>query len=194
MKTRIMTLLLSGFFAISSFAQNEIPSKKVQIETATQAAPEMYREDAKVLGYDIDGKLVTLREGSNELICLADDPKLKGFSAACYSDKLEEFMQRGRELEAEGKTTVEKQATRKKEIDEGSLKMPEEAAIVYVLYAAQEDYNPENGTLNDSKIRYVFYKPYMTVEETGLPDKPQERGMPWLMDANTHRSHIMITP
>src|SRR5699024_8732725 len=115
-------------------------------------------------------------------------------SAACYSDKLEDFMRRGRELEAEGKSTAEKQAARKKEIDEGSLKMPEEPAIVYVLYAAQEDYNPENGELTDSKIRYVFYKPYMTLEETGLPNKPQERGMPWLMDANTHRSHIMITP
>lgn len=194
MKTRITTLLLSGFFALSSFAQNEVPTKEVQIETATKAAPEMYREGAKVLGYNSNGELVTLREGSNGLICLADDPKLKGFSAACYSDKLEDFMQRGRELEAEGKTTVEKQATRKKEIDEGTLKMPEEAAIVYVLYATQEDYNPENGELTDSKIRYVFYKPYMTVEETGLPDKPQGRGMPWLMDANTHRAHIMITP
>lgn len=194
MKTKITILLLSGLFATSSFAQNEIPSKEVQIETATQAAPEMYREGAKVLGYDTDGKLVTLREGSNGLICLADDPKLKGFSAACYSDKLEDFMQRGRELEAEGKTTVEKQATRKKEIDNGTLKMPKEAAIVYVLYAMQEDYNAENGELKDSKIRYVFYKPYMTVEGTGLPDKPQGRGMPWLMDANTHRSHIMITP
>lgn len=194
MRTRITILLISGLFATSSIAQNEIPSKKVQIETATQAAPEMYREDAKVLGYGTDGSLITLREGSNGLICLADNPKEKGFSAACYSDKLEAFMQRGRELEAEGKTTVEKQAVRKKEIDEGTLMMPEEAAIVYVLYASQEDYNPENGTLNESKIRYVFYKPYMTVEETGLPDKPQERGMPWLMDANTHRSHIMITP
>lgn len=194
MKTKITTLLLSGFFALSSFAQNEIPSKEVQIETATKASPEMYREGANVLGYNSNGELVTLREGSNGLICLADDPKLKGFSAACYSDKLEDFMRRGRELEAEGKTTVEKQATRKKEIDEGTLKMPEEAAIVYVLYATQDDYNPQNGELTDSKIRYVFYKPYMTVEETGLPDKPQGRGMPWLMDANTHRAHIMITP
>lgn len=194
MRTRITILLLSGIFAISSFAQNEIPSKKVQIETATLAAPEMYKEAAKVLGYDVDGKLVTLREGSNGLICLADDPKLKGFSVACYSDKLEDFMQRGRELEAEGKTTVEKQAARKKEIDEGSLKMPEEPAIVYVVYASQEDYNAQNGELKDTKIRYVFYKPYMTVEGTGLPDKPQGKGMPWLMDANTHRSHIMITP
>src|SRR5690625_1895893 len=193
MITRISLVLLSFTFVLSSFAQNKIPSKQIQIETTLLASPEMYRVGAKVLGYDEDGELITLRDGDNGLICLADDPKLKGFSAACYSDKLEDFMRRGRELEAAGKSTAEKQATRKKEIDAGTLKMPEEPAIVYVLYASQEGYNPENGELTDSKIRYVFYKPYMTLEETGLPNKPQERGMPWLMDANTHRSHIMIT-
>ena len=194
MITRISLLLLSFTFVLSSFAQNKIPSKQIQIETTLLAAPEMYRDGAKVLGYDEDGELVTLRDGDNGLICLADDPKLKGFSAACYSDKLEDFMRRGRELEAAGKSTAEKQATRKKEIDAGTLKMPEEPAIVYVVYASQEDYNAQNGELKDTKIRYVFYKPYMTVEGTGLPDKPQGKGMPWLMDANTHRSHIMITP
>lgn len=177
-----------------SYAQNEIPSKEVQIETATQAAPEMFRAEAKVLGYDREGKLITLREGSNGIICLADNPKEKGFSAACYSDKLEDFMRRGRELEAEGKSTAEKREARKNEIEEGKLKMPSEAAAVYVLSAEQENYNPKTGELKDTRIRYVFYKPYMTVEETGLPDKPQGKGMPWLMDANTHRSHIMITP
>src|SRR5699024_7463187 len=122
------------------------------------------------------------------------DPKKEGFSAACYSDKLEDFMKRGRELVAEGKSTAEKQATRKKEIDAGDLSMPKEAAMVYVLSAEQENYDPETGALENTHLRYVLYKPYMTVKETGLPDKPQGKGMPWLMDANTHRAHIMITP
>src|SRR5699024_2334269 len=156
--------------------------------------PKMFQEGAKVLGYNAEGKLITLREGNNELVCLADDPKKEGFSAACYSNKLEDFMQRGRELEAEGKSAEEKQEIRKKEIDSGKLKMPEEAAILYVLSADQENYNVKTGEVKDGKLRYVFYKPYMSVEETGLPDKPQGKGMPWLMDADTHRSHIMITP
>src|SRR5690625_1415156 len=194
MITRISLVLLSFTFVLSSFAQNKIPSKQIQIETTLLAAPEMYRDGAKVLGYDENGELVTLRDGDNGLICLADNPKEKGFSAACYSDKLEDFMRRGRELEAEGKSTAEKREARKNEIEEGKLKMPSEAAAVYVLSAEQENYNPKTGELKDTRIRYVFYKPYMTVEETGLPDKPQGKGMPWLMDANTHRSHIMITP
>lgn len=181
-------------YTITGFAQNEIPTKKVQIETAVQAAPKMFRENAKVLGYDKNGQLITLREGSNGMICLSDDPKKEGFSAACYGDKLKEFMSRGRELEAAGKSTSEKQAIRKKEIDSGELSMPEETAMVYVLSAKQEDYDIQKGTLQNTNLRYVLYKPYMTVEETGLPDKPQGKGMPWLMDADTHRAHIMITP
>lgn len=190
---KIFTLGLC-LFGIFAFAQKKIPSKEAQIKSTLLAAPKMFQDDAKVLGYDQDGKLVTLREGKNELICLADDPNKKGFSAACYSNKLEDFMSRGRELETEGKSTPEKQETRKKEIDSGKLQMPKEPAIVYVFSADQEDYNPETGEVKDGSLRYVFYKPYMTVEETGLPDKPQGKGMPWLMDANTHRSHIMITP
>ncbi|HLS31050.1 MAG TPA: hypothetical protein VK021_09345 [Flavobacteriaceae bacterium] len=191
---KIGIFLMCILYTLIGFAQNQIPSKKVQIETAVQAAPKMFRENAKVLGYDKNGKLITLRKGSNELICLSDDPKKEGFSAACYSDKLEDYMRRGRELVAEGKSTEEKQAARKREIDAGELKMPKEAAMVYVLSADQGDYNSETGALENTHLRYVLYKPYMTVEETGLPDKPQGKGMPWLMDANTHRSHIMITP
>lgn len=194
MKMKTGIFLLCILFTFTGFAQNQIPSKEVQIESALQAAPEMFREKAKVLGYDENGGLVTLRKGSNEIICLADDPKKKGFSAACYSDKLEDFMNRGRELEAEGKSTSEKQETRKKEIDSGKLKMPKESAMVYVLSAEQNDFDPKTGDLENTSLRYVLYKPYMTVEETGLPDKPQGKGMPWLMDANTHRAHIMITP
>src|SRR5699024_361674 len=128
------------------------------------------------------------------MVCLADDPSKDGISIACYSDKLEPFMKRGRELVAEGKDNKEKRAVRQKEIEDGTLKMPEEPAAVYVLSAEEEDFDANTGEIKDSKVRYVLYKPYMTVEETGLPDKPQGQGVPWLMDAGTHRAHIMITP
>lgn len=189
-------LLLVGFVlcTLTAFSQNKVLPKNIQIKTAVQAAPEMYREGAKVLGYDQNGKLVILREGTNDMICLADDPDKKGISVACYSDKLEPFMKRGRELIAEGKTETEKRQIRKEEIEEGKLKMPSVVAMLYVLSADDTDYNPQTGEFKKSYLRYVLYKPYMTAAETGLPTKPQGPGMPWLMDANSQRSHIMISP
>lgn len=186
----LLSIVLCSY---SLVAQNKIPSKESQIETALMAAPEMYEDEATVLGYNAEGVLVTLRKGSNGLICLADDPNIEGISVACYSDKLEAFMARGRELVAEGKA-VEKQEVRKKEIDDGTLKMPSEPAAVYVLTGEEADYNMETGELKNGHLRYVFYKPYLSAKETGLPTKPSGPGFPWLMDADTHRSHIMVTP
>jgi hypothetical protein len=190
---KLMTLFVLAM-AFSTFAQNKILPKDIQIKTAVLAAPEMYREDATVLGYNQEGRLVTLREGNNGMVCLADDPNKAGISVACYGAELEPFMARGRELVAEGKSNEEKREVRKNEIEAGTLKMPEEPAMVYVLAGEENDYSAETGELLKSKIRYVIYKPYMTGESTGLPTKPQAPGMPWLMDAGTHRSHIMITP
>ncbi len=181
-------------FAFAAFSQNKILPKNIQIKTAVLAAPEMYRDGATVLGYNEEGKLTTLREGTNKMVCLADDPNREGISVACYGAELEPFMARGRALAAEGKSNEEKREIRKNEIDTGTLKMPEEPSILYILAGEEKDYNTETGELLNGKIRYVVYKPYMTGESTGLPTKPQAPGMPWLMDAGTHRSHIMITP
>lgn len=189
-----LLVVIAFTFAFSAFSQSKILPADIQIKTAVLAAPEMYRDAATVLGYNAEGKLVTLREGTNTLICLADDSNKEGISVACYGAELEPFMARGRELEAEGKSNPEKQEVRKKEIEAGRLKMPEEPSMVYVLAAEEKDLNIETGEIENSRIRYVLYKPYMTGESTGLPTKPQAPGMPWLMDAGTHRSHIMISP
>lgn len=188
-------IALSFILSFSSIlGQTTIPSTKSQIKTALYACPEMYQDGAKILGYNQKGELMTLREGNNGMICLANDPKRDGVSVSCYSDKLEAYMARGRELVANGKDEVEKRDLRKKEIDAGTLMMPKEPAAAYMVTAKKEDYNMASGELKHSKMRYVLYKPYMTGAETGLPTKPSAPGMPWLMDANTHRSHIMITP
>lgn len=188
-------VLLSAMFCFSlTVGQSQIPSAESQIKTALYACPEMYQEGAKILGYDQKGQLITLREGTNEMVCLASDPNKNGISVSCYSNQLEPYMQRGRELIAEGKTEVEKREIRKTEIDAGTLAMPKTPAAVYVVTAKKEEHDFESGVLKSSRIRYAFYKPYMTALETGLPTKPQAPGMPWLMDADTHRSHIMVTP
>ncbi|MDT0293177.1 hypothetical protein ACFQ3R_09085 [Mesonia ostreae] len=190
---KLLTLFAFAF-AFSAFSQGDISSKKIQIEIAILAAPKMYQEEATVLGYNKEGKLITLRSGSNGMVCLADDPKKEGIHVACYAKELEPFMARGRELATEGKSNLEKREIRKKEIDAKTLRMPAEPSMVYVLTGKENGYNDQTGELEDSKIRYVLYKPYMTGESTGLPTKPEAPGMPWLMDADTHRSHIMITP
>jgi hypothetical protein len=190
---KYVTAISFLFLLNNSYAQ-EILSPDIQIKTALLAAPADQRDSATVLGYDKSGKMVTLKKGTGNLVCLADDPKKKGISVACYSANLEPFMARGRELLAEGKTEDQKQEIRNKEIDEGKLKIPKEPNILYVLNGTDENYNKATGELKDAHIRYVFYVPYATPASTGMSPKPSQPGMPWLMDPGTAKAHIMITP
>lgn len=190
---RKLTLLFAILFNLAIYAQAEILPKEIQIKTAVLAAPQGSRDGAKVYGYDQDGKMVVLREGTNNMICIADDPNFDGIQVACYSDKLEPFMSRGRELKAEGKSEIEKRKIRAEEADSGKLKMPDSPSTLYVFSGSEENYDKETGELKDGKFRYVVYIPYATSESTGLPTKPEAPGMPWIMDPGTHRAHIMIS-
>lgn len=192
-----MKNLSLSLFALLLFFQAEaqqIPSKAMQIKTSVLAAPETLREGTMVYGYDSQGNWIVLREGSNEMVCIADDPKAEGFSVACYHRDLEPFMERGRELRKEGKNFKEIFDTREAEAKAGSLKMPKEGATLYSLSAAAEDYDGMNGEVNNTYLRYVVYIPWATQESTGLALKPEAPGMPWIMDPGTHRAHIMINP
>ena len=194
MKNMMLVMIAMGL-ALTVQAQENIPTAEVQIKSAVLAAPEAARNDAKVYGYDGEGNLVVLREGSNGMICLADDPNNPGFSVSCYPQSLEPFMERGRMLRSEGKSFKDIFDQREKEVKNNSLKMPAAGTTLFVFYSNDEAaFNPKTGEVNGGNFRYVVYIPYATAESTGLPLSPEAPGMPWIMDPGTHRAHIMINP
>ena len=191
MKKTIVFLLL----AISCIAYAQTPPPPdVQIKTALYAAPSDKRANAMVYGYNEKGELVVLRKGSNEFICIADDPKQKGITVSCYHKDLEPFMKRGRELKAQNKSFQDVFKIREAEAKSGKLKMPKQAANLQVFNALEENYNAATGEVSKGNYRYVVYIPWATAASTGLPTKPEAPGMPWIMDPGTHRAHIMIDP
>lgn len=183
------TVLLLCLLSLAT-AYAQIPDAEQQIALALLAAPEEERAECAVLGYDADGAVARLREGSNGLICLADDPNREGFSVACYQSELEPYMRRGRELRAEGKAFDEVFAIREAEVKSGQLQMPDRS----VLNVLSGELDPDTGEVKDAYMRYVVYLPYATSESTGLPLQPVTPGGPWIMDPGTHRAHIMINP
>ena len=185
-----LTSLTSLFFILLSCTGQEIPNKDYQLETAVLAAPEHQRAEATVMGFNKDGELVTLKEGTNDFICIADDPNKEGFSVAAYHKSLEPFMARGRQLKAEGLSFKEVFDKREEEVKAGTLEMPDKAT----LYVTTGDPNEETGEIDNLYTRYVIYIPYATEESTGMPLSPPAPGAPWIMDPGTHRAHIMINP
>jgi hypothetical protein len=189
----MVTLLLSVLYVFVS-AQSAVPSRESQIRGALMAAPADKKDKATVYGYSENKELVVLREGSNEMYCISDDPAQPGFSVSCYHSDLHPFMQRGRELRKMGKSQDDIFNTREKEAKSGRLIMPKQPTTLYVYSAKDDDVNKNTGAVTNGYLRYVIYIPYATSQSTGLAEKPEAEGMPWIMHPGTHGAHIMINP
>jgi hypothetical protein len=175
----------------STLTAAEAPPPAAQIAVAVLAAPAELREGAAVLGYNSKGELVTLREGKNEMICLASDPAKTAINVACYHKELEPYMARGRELVAQKVTGQARNDVRWKEVADGKLKLPREPRTLYVLTGTSFD--AASGKVADQYLRWVIYVPYATPQSTGLSTKGSD-GAPWLMSPGTAGAHIMINP
>ncbi|MBJ6368247.1 hypothetical protein [Snuella sedimenti] len=183
----IIPLLLLPFCIVS---QTNIPSKEWQVKTAVLGIAEEFREGAKVYGYDSHGNFMVLKKGTNQYVCLADDPNKEGFEIAAYHKDLDLFMARGRELKRQGKKFQEIFDIRENEVKNGSLKIP----YCSTLIVLNGNVNQVTKEIENQHVRYVVYIPYATTETTGIPTVPHAAGHPWIMDPGTHRAHIMITP
>lgn len=171
-----------------------IDTDEALLATALMAAPRDSRDSCKVIGFNMAGDFITFREGTNEFIVLADDPKKPGFNAACYHKSLGPFMARGRALRAEGKKAAEIFDIREAEAKSGKLDMGTPGATLHIYFGPHTMYDTETNKVDGAKYRYVVYLPFATAATTGLPEKPVSANHPWIMNPGTHRAHIMISP
>lgn len=183
-----------GESSMFDIPRNQKLSPDQQIASAILAAPIEGRNEAAVYGYSESGDFMLLREGFNDFICIADNPKKDGFQVVCYHKSLEPMMARGRELAAEGKTRQEKEEIRNEEALNGKMKLPENPATLHIYYGDDAYFNEDTNTVENAKYRYVVYIPYATQESTGLPLSPNESSHPWLMFPGRYNAHIMVTP
>lgn len=191
MRIMLLLLILCAFSAAGADAQPV--SDEDLIAAASAPLPVEYREGAEIRSWTDDGHLTVIREGTNAMVCLADQPGDDRFHAACYHRSLEPFMARGRQLKAAGLSRDEIQETREKEIEAGTLQIPEGPALLYSLTGPAGSYDPETREVVGASPLYVVYLPYATAEMTGLPERAP-RGQPWLMNPGKPWAHIMLIP
>ena len=165
-------------------------SPALRIAAAVSPAPAGMRSDATVMDYDSTGKLVTVREGTGLLICLADNPLGKSFHVACYDRELEPFMARGRALRAQHVSGDETDSIRAREIRGGKLAMPRHPTALYQYIAARDSVDGAAGVIHGASYLYIVYMP----ETTGFPAEPLSDGGPWLMYPGKPWAHLMIGP
>jgi FtsP/CotA-like multicopper oxidase with cupredoxin domain len=165
-----------------------------QVASAVLPLPAELQAGATVLGYrEASTPLVTLRQGDNGMVCLADDPTAAAFHVACYQESLEPFMARGRALRAAGITGESVDSVRYAEVDAGTLPLPRTPAALWQLTGPPGSYDAATNTVADARPLYVIYMPFATTETTGVPSVPA-LGTPWLMLPGTPKAHIMFVP
>jgi hypothetical protein len=167
-------------------------ARELQIAAAVTPIPPAMQGGAKVLGYSPERKLITLREGTNDLICLADDPSRPGYHVACYHRLLDPFMARGRALRARGVKEEKIDSMRLADVKGGRLAMPARPTALYQLFAPADSVDATTGTARGARALHVMYIPYATAKSTGLSTQPIKG--PWLMNAGLPWAHIMYTP
>ena len=180
----LMVAAVPGLLAAQS-----APPEAMQLVAAVSPLPDSLKPGASVLGWR-GGQLVTLRTGTNPMICLADDPAQEGFHAACYHRDLEPFMARGRQLRAEGVGRASLDSVRLAEVAAGRLKVPSGPVALYSV-SMDGDFDPAVGLPANVRGLYAIYMPYATEASTGLSTLPLASG-PWLMHPGLPTAHVMI--
>ena len=192
----IRTIAVIGLVVIPAVVAGQNPSYPPaarQISLAVSALPDNLQGGAKVLGYDANGKLATLRRGTNDFVCIADDQTAKKFHVACYHNSLEPFMARGRELHALKKSREAIDSVRLADVKSGRYSMPTRPAALYQYYAERDSVNVASGAVKSAEYLYVVYTPYASQKTTGITENPIDGG-PWIMFPGKPWAHIMISP
>lgn len=185
----ILRLLAFSIIAAPAAVAQE-PAPAIQIAGAVLPLPDSMKAGAKVLGYR-GGRLVEIRRGSNDMICLADNPADSTFEASCYHRALEPFMARGRALRGRGFKRPAIDSARAAEVKSGRLTMPARPAALYSVFAKNDDFDPTAGLPAGFAALDVIYLPYATTATTGISTQPSARS-PWLMDPGEYHAHLMI--
>ncbi|HEX6643761.1 MAG TPA: hypothetical protein VF037_03735 [Gemmatimonadales bacterium] len=189
-QTRIVSAALVAVLLVPGWAAAQGRSPAWEIAAAVLPLPDSMRPGARVLGYR-GPDLVELRAGTNEMICLGDDPAHKGFQVSCYHRSLEPFMERGRELRKAGVTRREAvDSARLADVKAGRIVMPA-AALLSSVFAESDSFDATRGAPEKHSALDVLYLPYATEESSGVTEQPTV-DRPWLMYPGLPWAHVML--
>ena len=164
---------------------SQVKSPEIQIEESIRVLPDSMRAKATVIGYNLEGDRVVLRNGANDMIVWADNPSPNdprgAYFVVAFPKSLEIYMNRLRELVVGGMSNEEAYTKVANEIKDGIIKMPS-VAVRYTLRGHSAE-----GALSLT----IIHIPFCTQESTGFSTKI-DNYRPWLMWGGTAHAHIMV--
>ena len=190
-----LAILFSILFPASAAAQApQAPPVSQQIAAAVLPLPEVMRERATVLGYAPDLSLITLRQGSNGMVCTASRPSADDFDVRCYHESFMPVIRRLRDLNSQGVKPAEIDRIINAEVKAKKLAIPDHPTAGYRMLGPISAYHPAtNAVGGEIQAWQSVHFPYRTAAEIGLPEEGQvARTMPYVMSSGTFWAHVMI--
>jgi hypothetical protein len=184
MKRVLIVAMAACLTASAAQAQAPAPTDQEMIERSVLAAPPNARAAAMVVKWNPDGTRVTLRPGTNNLVCWDQSvwPHQRPFSAHCTSVANLPRVEQNREFYMKAPNAKEAEALVQAAEKAGMRKVPEFGAGNYGLVGNDQA---------TARGHVTIAVPYATTESLKLSSKPIASGA-WIMDAGTSGAHIMV--
>lgn len=179
LKYAVLTVLLC-VAAVDLGAQTD----QALIERILLAAPARLRADATVVAWRDDGSRVTLRGGTNGLVCWdqSDEPRKRTYASRCTSEGNLPRIEQNRQWILSGKSQAEVQAMMEEAERNGTREVSEFGSVYYSV---------NSETMEDANIHTTISVPYATTHLLNLPSERTDAGV-WIMGAGTSGAHLMI--
>jgi hypothetical protein len=186
---RVMFVAMAACLAASvAQAQNTAPpptpTDAEMIERAVLAAAPNARAAAMVVKWNADGTRVTLRPGTNNLVCWDQSvwPHQRPFSAHCTSVANLPRVEQNREFYLKAPNAKEAEALVQAAEKAGMRKVPEFGSGNYGLVGNDQA---------TARGHVTIAVPFATTDSLKLSSKPIATGA-WIMDSGTSGAHIMV--
>ncbi|HEU4722713.1 MAG TPA: hypothetical protein VFS59_15245 [Gemmatimonadaceae bacterium] len=145
------------------------------IRSALSAGPREIAEHAAVIAPDANGKMATIRAGTNGWTCMADEPDTPGLDPMCVDQPSMQWVQSWMAKAPKPANTV--------------------PGIIYMLQGGSDisATNPWATTTDhfiESPPHFMIMWPY-DAKSTGFSTTPKKTGT-WIMWAGTPYAHLMI--
>jgi len=175
-----IALLVFGVLAVSTSGLAQTPDDA--INTPLLAAPAPLKEGATVVKWNRDQTYMTLRKGTNRLVCYdrSGFPLQQPFSLECTSIANLDRVAQNMKAEALG-DKMKSEAMLNAQEKDGTRVKPEFGSVFYSLSGADQA---------TARLHVTIAVPGATAASLGLPDN-NKMGGAWIMNAGTSTAHIM---
>lgn len=170
------------------------------IAAAVLPLPPELRAGAAVVRLDASSMPVTLRAGSNPLVCIADRPGDDAFDVRCYHKDFIGVVYRSFQLGGTGVSGPRVTETIERELKDGTLTMTLAPTFGYRMLGPIGAFNPATMAVGrEIRSWQSIHLPFKTTAELGVidqqaipPDRRPTIPIPYTMASGTYWSHVMI--